>query len=122
MEICRLCDNEFKDYQGRKRTRCGSCNTKIRRIRAKQAAIDVLGGKCIRCGYKDHPAALEFHHVSGNKEFTIGGVANKSWDVIKKELDKCILLCSNCHRIEHSNRTEQKWLDEAATYKGRLLN
>ena len=116
---CRLCGRELPDSR---RARCNSCNTKIRRVRVKNAAITYLGGKCIRCGWDKHPAGLEFHHRDPNqKDFTIGMVANKSWDVIKPELDKCDLLCSCCHRIEHSNRTEQRWLDEAAKYNGRVL-
>ena len=43
-------------------------------------------------------AAMEFHHVNG-KDFSIGNIANRKWEVIKKELDKCELLCSNCHRL-----------------------
>lgn len=103
-----------------RRRRCNSCNTKIRRIRTKNAAIEYLGGKCKRCGYDKHPAAMEFHHLR-DKDFTIANVANKSWDVIKKELDKCELLCSNCHRIEHSNRTDAKFVEAAADYKGKVL-
>src|SRR5271157_3000322 len=116
---CRLCNRELPD---KRRYRCNSCNTKIRRVRAKNAAIAYLGGKCMRCGYAGHPAAFEFHHRDPEqKDFTIGGVANRSWEVIQAELDKCDLLCSNCHRIEHSNRTEEKWLKEAAMYNGRKL-
>lgn len=108
--------------QGRTRTRCNSCNTKIRRIRAKKAAIKYLGGKCNRCGYDKHDAALEFHHKDPNeKEFIISNVANKRWEVIKVELNKCELLCANCHRIEHSNRTEDEWQQRAKEYQGRTF-
>lgn len=120
--ICRLCEKEFEDYQGRKRQRCGSCNTKIRRLRAKQAAVEFLGGKCKCCGYNGNPAAFEFHHISGTKEFNIGNVSNRAWAIIKKELSKCELLCSNCHRIKHCTRTEQKWIDEALKYQGTIFN
>jgi hypothetical protein len=119
-KTCCLCSKVFED--DRNRSRCQSCNTKIRRVRAKTAAIKYLGGKCVRCGYDKHPAAFEFHHCKGEKDFNIGNVANRAWELIKRELDKCILLCSNCHRIEHSNRTEQKVLEEAAKYEGRILN
>lgn len=119
--ICKLCGRTYKDT--RNRTRCNSCNTKIRRIRAKLAAIKYLGGKCIKCGWNGNAAAFEFHHrASSDKEFNLGGVANRSWDVIKCELDKCDLLCSNCHRMLHSNRDEARWVKEASTYKGRLLS
>lgn len=76
----------------------------------------------MRCDYDKHPAAMEFHHRDPTqKDFTIADVANRAWEVIRAELDKCDLLCSNCHRIEHSNRTEEKWLEEAKNYKGRTF-
>ena len=122
MEICKLCLNQFKDYQKRGRSRCGSCNTKIRRFRAKSAAIKYLGGKCSKCGWHGNQAALQFHHKeSKGKEFTIGNVANKSWDSIKLEMQKCVLLCANCHAIEHSSKNGDKFLKEALDYKGRTL-
>ena len=120
MRICKLCKNEFKTYQSRCVARCGSCNTKIRRFRAKAAAIEFLGGKCKKCGWKGDQAALQFHHLRG-KDFTIGNVANKSWDSIKKEMQKCILLCANCHMIEHSSKLGDEFIKEALNYKGRTL-
>lgn len=122
MEICRLCNNKFKDYQGKNRVRCGSCNTKIRRFRAKSAAIKYLGGKCEECGWRGNQAALQFHHKKySEKDFTIGNVANKNWETIKKELGKCILLCANCHAIMHSTKNDRKFLKEALNYRGRKL-
>lgn len=120
MKVCRLCHKKFKDSQGRNRSRCGSCNTRIRRFRAKAAAINYLGGKCIQCGWQGNQAALQFHHINASKkDFIIGNVANKSWDVIKMELEKCILLCANCHTIKHSAKSEKELIDEALNYKGR---
>lgn len=93
--------------------RCQSCHTRVRRLRTKLRAIQLLGGKCNRCGYNGHPAAFEFHHREGHeKAFTIGMVANKSWDVVVKELEKCELLCSNCHRAEHSSQMDEALLEE----------
>src|SRR5437868_1494579 len=107
---CSLCDREHPDLR---RRRCNSCNTKIRRCRTKIAAVQMLGGRC-GCGYTlaanfSNIAAFEFHHVKG-KEFTIGNVANRRWEAIVKELRKCRLTCSNCHRIQHSTREGQRLL------------
>ena len=116
MNNCKLCGKPMKNNR---RKRCGACNTKIRRVRCKIAAVAYLGGKC-RCGYEGNIVAFEFHHLDPTqKEFTIGNVANKSWTVIKTELDKCILLCSNCHRIEHADRDEV-FMEEVSKYKGQV--
>lgn len=116
MNTCNICNKPFNQLQGRNRKRCNSCNTKIRRYRNKLKAINLLGGKCNRCGF-DNPAALEFHHKdSSEKDFTIGNVANKSWDSIVDEVKKCELLCSNCHRIEHTTRYEKSFVEAALKY------
>ncbi len=122
MRICKLCHNKFKDYQQKNRSRCGSCNTKIRRFRTKAAAIELFGGKCMKCGWQGNQAAFQFHHKNSNKkDFLIGNVANKSWDKIKEELKKCDLLCANCHAIKHSAKNGDKFLKEVLNYKGRKL-
>lgn len=67
------------------------------------AAIAYKGGKCEKCGYNKCAAALDFHHRDPTqKELNIGGKAQTwAWARIKAELDKCDLLCSNCHREVH---------------------
>lgn len=122
MKSCNVCGNKFKDYQDKGRARCGSCNTKIRRYRAKAAAIKYLGGKCENCRWQGNQAALQFHHTDlEKKDFTIGNVANKKWEFIKNELEKCILLCANCHAIKHSTKSGDRFLQEAKKYQGRKL-
>lgn len=74
-----------------------------RRKKLKILAIEYKGGKCEKCGYDKCKAALEFHHLDPNeKDF---GIASKgytrSWEAVKKELDKCIMVCANCHREIH---------------------
>ena len=68
------------------------------RRRTKRRAVEYLGGKCQLCGYCKSIAALTFHHRNrAEKNFKIGSGVTQSWDKIKKELDKCDLLCFNCH-------------------------
>lgn len=115
MAICSICGREHKDER---RNRCNSCTTKIRRIRMKMRAVKYLGGKCVKCGQKVHFAAFQFHHKdSNNKEFNVGRVMNKSWDSIVPELDKCELLCANCHAEMHSTRYEDVALVRIAMTK-----
>ena len=111
---CSLCDKETADGK----RYCGSCRTKIRRHRLKSAAVKLLGGKCVRCGWNKNIIGFEFHHTSNDKEYGLGKMLNKSWDLVKKEIVKCELLCSCCHRIEHSDRSEE-FLKAAAEYIGR---
>lgn len=117
---CKLCKKEIKN-NSRNRSRCSSCNTRIRRFRTKAAAVKYKGGCCNRCGWIGPIAAFEFHHTNDDKEFGIGSAANKSWSVIKKEVDKCELLCSNCHRIEHSKHDDELFEEEVKKYNGNLL-
>lgn len=74
-----------------------------RRKKVKQMAVDYKGGCCQKCGYDKCISALEFHHLDPTeKDFSISVDGNtRSWDIIKKELDKCILVCANCHREIH---------------------
>lgn len=70
----------------------------------KQAWVDYLGGECERCGYSKCLAALDFHHKDPTaKENNISDLRGKSINEVKVEMDKCILLCSNCHREHHDS-------------------
>ena len=72
----------------------------------KKILIKHLGDKCKRCNGKFDLCCYDFHHRDPNeKEFDpcASNLANKSWDVVKQELDKCDLLCANCHRFTHHN-------------------
>ena len=70
-----------------------------RRRKIKALAIEYKGGKCQVCGYNKYQGALDLHHIAVDKEF---GIADKgytrSWAKVKAELDKCVLVCANCHR------------------------
>lgn len=79
-----------------------------RQMKNKIRAINFLGGICQKCGF-DHPSALQFHHRDPKtKSFGItakelSAPKKRPWDtVIVPELEKCDLLCANCHFLEHS--------------------
>lgn len=75
-----------------------------RREKVRLMAIDYKGGSCRLCGYDRCTQALELHHLDPTKKDF--GISNKgytrSWEKVKEEADKCILLCANCHREIHA--------------------
>ena len=83
--------------------KCTGDQTLERQRLLKEQAVDYKGGKCCKCGYCKYQGALEFHHLDPTqKDFSLSQVkGNKFNDIIKKELDKCILVCANCHREIH---------------------
>ena len=86
-------------------SQCKQCSAKTANDyhrETKRKCIEYKGGKCQECGYDKHQAALQFHHRDpSQKDYTIG-TFKKSFDDCKTELDKCVLLCANCHIEEHS--------------------
>ena len=116
---CLICGNEFETLpKGGSRKYCFQCSpsypkgdnqrraqtlTAIRHA-LKTECLKRLGGKFVKCGYNKCPSALEFHHLDPNeKEFDIGHYitgANVKEDIFS-ELQKCTLLCSNCHKEFH---------------------
>ena len=66
-------------------------------------AVELKGGKCQICGYNKYIGALSFHHLDENsKSFDLSTKGlTRSWARIKEEIDKCILVCENCHREIH---------------------
>lgn len=70
----------------------------------KQQAIEYLGGLCVSCKSSFHPAVYEFHHRDpSEKDRDPSKMLNLTWERLTKELDKCDLLCANCHRVTHHN-------------------
>lgn len=81
---------------------CQSIKTSQTRRATKLQAIEYLGGCCRDCELKSvHSCIYDFHHLDPTQKDISFGKVNKSFAVLKPELDKCILLCSNCHRIRH---------------------
>ncbi len=66
---------------------------------------------CVKCGWKEHPEILQFHHNQQNKEFGICNTNTVNEKLIK-EIKKCILLCPNCHFLL---RAKKKALIEPRT-------
>lgn len=86
---------------------CKSClsnQSKERHNAIKLLCVQYKGGKCVHCGYDKYIGALEFHHTDKNKDYGLSERIRikKSFNEMKSELDKCDLVCSNCHREIHS--------------------
>lgn len=61
---------------------------------------------CDKCNYSEHPRALHFHHIDpSEKEIGLAKAANSGYskERMQKEIDKCILLCANCHSVEEAS-------------------
>jgi hypothetical protein len=87
---------------------CKTCFNKrcIRRwILRKKKALEYKNNCCKDCNicYPEYPySVFEFHHIiPSEKQFNWTKLRLQPWDIISKELDKCDLLCANCHRIRH---------------------
>ena len=90
------------------RERCRVCAVEAvqrRRRKVKRMAVDLCGRTCQYCGLKSPmDCVYDFHHCDPSKKnFAISAKGHcRSWEVVKAELELCIMLCANCHRIRHS--------------------
>ena len=70
--------------------------------------VEYKGGKCIICGYKKCMEALDLHHKDASKKsfgLSVRGMT-RSWARVRKEADKCVLICANCHREIHAKKAQ----------------
>lgn len=79
------------------------------RKRIKRTMIEAMGNKCQVCGYNRCDETMEFHHIDpSQKNRSFGNLRSnpKSIEILIEELQKCILLCSNCHKEIHAGKTQ----------------
>lgn len=112
-KVCAKCktlkpnDDFYKKTQGHQTNayckECTKAAVNDLKRKFKKSCIEYKGGCCSICNYSKCDTALEFHHLDPKeKDFTIADtVTYKFTDSIKLELDKCILVCANCHRELH---------------------
>ena len=77
-----------------------------RNIRNRKLVLDYkIKHGCYICG-ESEPVCLDFHHKNPNeKRIEVAlGIYRHSIETLQKEIDKCILLCSNCHRKVHHGK------------------
>ena len=122
-KVCQSCNKTFSKLNAKKL--CKDCSSKLTRKNAKQRAkttkkadltlkqelVNKSGGKCIICGYNKFISALQFHHIDPHdKSATVATLSSKyklsptteNYTALLNELDKCILLCANCHAALHN--------------------
>lgn len=101
-KICLICLKEFRN----KGNVCSSCRVNWKKYEVKKLAVEYKGSSCQSCDYNLCIASLTFHHIDPTKkDFSIGGNHTRTFNSIKEELDKCILLCQNCHSALHYNES-----------------
>ncbi len=95
--LCKNCHAELHNNNGKK-DNFGNRHV----LKWKKREIEYLGGKCEICGYNKSTTGLCFHHKDATKkEYNISAMWRYGWEKVKKELDKCMLLCLNCHQIHY---------------------
>lgn len=94
------CKDCIKKWQKENRIKLHSYLRQNRRS-FKQKYVDYKGGKCSICGYNKCTSALEFHHINPQEKELSFRNTIRDWVKAKKELDKCICVCANCHRELH---------------------
>lgn len=107
---CNACKQ--KDHWHKKKKQPNTYHSQTKRaFKRKLDFINKLGGACSICGYNTNIAALEFNHIDpSTKLFGIDSrkISNTNIQDLLKEVEKCELLCSNCHREHHYKEMDMK--------------
>jgi len=114
--LCNVCHKYYiYDYHGHSTAnKCRTCISRENRNKIKLMAVQYKGGKCVNCGWNMWLSGLTFHHLDPKrKDFSLGHRRSLSWKLAKREVDKCILLCMNCHSGIHSGDlvVDKSWLE-----------
>lgn len=110
----KYCSNKCKqkDHYHRVKQQTNTYHSQtMRALRRKLDLVKMKGGCCSKCGYNENLSALHFHHKDSNtKDFKLDMrvLSNKSWESIVEEVEKCEILCANCHAEEHNPELSTK--------------
>jgi hypothetical protein len=109
---CLLCHEPYQSRPGVPTAGvCQSCSCSKHRFKMKYWMIRYKGGCCQLCGYKRCLRSLDFHHVDPKtKRFSVSSRFCCSWEELKKEMNKCVCLCRNCHgEVEEEMDLWKRW-------------
>jgi len=103
--LCKECGETNPDnFYNNQKIHCKKCHSKQTHARMKETkrlGVEYLGGSCKKCGYNKYIGALHFHHRDPSQKDPSNFNKWLNFEVMKQELDKCDLLCANCHAEEH---------------------
>ena len=121
-KVCRTCKRKrnvdkfaFAGVPSEKkyrRTQCKDCDNALRKERIMKTKQQYIEYKktctCSRCGYSDY-RALQFHHLR-DKKHNVSDMVNSgfSFGAIMEEINKCEVVCANCHQIEHLTESKEQ--------------
>lgn len=92
-------------FYGQKRNICARCQNKDVQSRSREHRLRIvshMGGHCTECGYREHLCSLDVHHLDPREKDPFArSMRGWSWERTVAELEKCILLCKNCHAAVH---------------------
>jgi hypothetical protein len=87
-------------------------------VRLRIAQIKLERG-CADCGYRGHPAALDFDHLPGFEKLkSVGSMTGCAWEDIEAEIAKCDVVCSNCHRVRTWRRSWKGGAGDVPSFLG----
>lgn len=131
-KFCSLCQNYLifdeenfipniskKSRGSHKCRKCEYKNNRDRHNKRKSELVDLHGSSCRLCGYEKYIGALEFHHINpAEKDKNFRDMIRLLPELAAKELEKCILVCTNCHREIHGHLHDEKNLFDFKYYPG----
>jgi hypothetical protein len=103
---CSCGETDPNKFYGNKTTVCAKChsrNTLLKGQENRAYMLEKLGGKCFNCGFDRWKSSLDIHHLDPSEKDVSFSTA-RYWvkERIDKELEKCVILCRNCHAAHHN--------------------
>ena len=108
---CKTCGcTDSTMFYPNQKYRCKKCVNQRTIEVGRETAVKIrtyYGNKCLICGYNKYQCSLDLHHIDPNtKDINYSNIRYWKWERILKELEKCILVCRNCHQAIHCNELE----------------